>query len=407
MEYESAKELADRLGVTIRTIQKRAAAGKIPGAVKLGRDWKIPVNQEECESEAIRMDWEECITDIGIRSEVPKAANLMHIPMPLLHSAFPIGHCLEYIHKIPDTDDRAIALGEYYYFSGQAEKAAETVEPYLDHADASLRLSAALIYAFTNLTLGYIYRTQFAVNIIKQEMFERLQPDSPEQNKAMGIFMSTAATVLLHLPLWETPPLEEYIKYLSGGLRVFACYLLAHKAYLEENYERALTIADMTLAMSDQFYPIATIYMDNVATMALMNLMRVEEAKERFAKAWSYAKPDHLIEAFGEHHGLLQGMVEVSLKENEPEAFQQIIDIVYRFSSGWRKVHKLVVNKEVADNLSTTEFTVAMLYSRKWTIKEIAHHMDVSERTIKNYLASVYNKLGINNRKDLKQYMLQ
>ena len=163
----------------------------------------------------------------------------------------------------------------------------------------------------------------------------------------------------------------------------------------------------MTIAMSDQFYPIATIYMENVATMALMNLMRVDEAKERFALAWSYAKPDDLIEAFGEHHGLLQGMVEVSLKETEPAAFQRIIDIVYKFSSGWRRVHKLVVNKEVADNLSTTEFTVAMLYSRKWAIKEIAHHMDVSERTVKNYLSSVYNKLGINNRKDLKQYMLQ
>lgn len=394
MEYETAGQMAERLGVTIRTVQKRAAAGKIPGAVKVGRDWKIPLEGTN-ENGSYRR---QVTTDNVISS---------HIPMPLLHSAFPIGHCVEYIQSIPDEDDRAIAFGEYYYFSGQAEQAAEAVEPYLDHADDALRLSAALIYAFTNLTLGHIYQTQFAIGIIKKEMFERLRPDSPVESQAIGIFMSTAATVLLHLPLWETPPLEDYIKYLSGGLRLFACHLLAHKAYLEANYERTLTIADMTIAMSDQFYPIATIYMENVATMALMNLMRVDEAKERFALAWSYAQPDDLIEAFGEHHGLLQGMVEVSLKETEPEAFQRIIDIVYRFSSGWRKVHKLVVNKEVADNLSTTEFTVAMLYSRKWTIKEIAHHMDVSERTVKNYLSSVYNKLGINNRKDLNQYMLQ
>ena len=394
MEYESAGQMAERLGVTIRTVQKRAAAGKIPGAVKEGRDWKIPIKRGNSD-------------DFVEGHVMGNSVSSVHIPMPLLHSAFPIGHCLEYIQGIPDYDDRAIAYGEYYYFSGQAEKAAETVEPYLNHADDALRLSAALIYAFTNLTLGHIYQTQFAIDIIRKEMFERLQPDSPIESQAIGIFMSTAATVLLHLPLWETPPLEDYIKYLSGGLRVFACHLLAHKAYLEANYERALTIADMTIAMSDQFYPIATIYMENVATMALMNLMRVDEAKERFALAWSYAKPDDLIEAFGEHHGLLQGMVEISLKETEPAAFQRIIDIVYKFSSGWRRVHKLVVNKEVADNLSTTEFTVAMLYSRKWAIKEIAHHMDVSERTVKNYLSSVYNKLGINNRKDLKQYMLQ
>ena len=39
MEYESAGQMAERLGVTIRTVQKRAAAGKIPGAVKEGRVW--------------------------------------------------------------------------------------------------------------------------------------------------------------------------------------------------------------------------------------------------------------------------------------------------------------------------------------------------------------------------------
>ena len=94
-------------------------------------------------------------------------------------------------------------------------------------------------------------------------------------------------------------------------------------------------------------------------------------------------------------------MVEVCLKEKEPESFQKITDIVYKFSAGWRKVHKIAEHREIADNLSTTEFTVAMLYNRKWTIKEIAHHMQVSERTV------IYDKLNIHSRQELEQYMLR
>ena len=51
-----------------------------------------------------------------------------------------------------DEDERNIAWAEYYYFSGQAEKAAEAVELYLNSPDDALRYSAAWIYAFSNLT---------------------------------------------------------------------------------------------------------------------------------------------------------------------------------------------------------------------------------------------------------------
>lgn len=48
-----------------------------------------------------------------------------------------------------------------------------------------------------------------------------------------------------------------------------------------------------------------------------------------------------------------------------------------------------------------------MLYNRKWTIKEIAHHMQVSERTVKKHLDVIYDKLNIHSRQELEQYMLR
>ena len=386
MKYETVKEAAERLGVTARTVQKWAAAGKIPGAMKVGRDWQIPVQKEE---------------------GAQKCTGRKHIPMPLLNSVFPLGQCTRYIEKMEDEDERNIAWAEYYYFSGQAEKAAEAVELYLNSPDDALRYSAAWIYAFSNLTCDKTALTKYAIGIIKKDLQELAGEEGLPVQRAIRVFTYTAATVLLHLTIGDVELLEGYLKYLPGGLKMFGGYVLAHKAYLEKNYERTLAIADMTLALSDAVYPIPTTYIYNMEAMAMMNLMRVEEAKKYFMKAWEYARQDQLIEVFAEHHGLLQGMVEVCLKEKEPESFQKITDIVYKFSAGWRKVHKIAEHREIADNLSTTEFTVAMLYNRKWTIKEIAHHMQVSERTVKKHLDVIYDKLNIHSRQELEQYMLR
>ena len=98
--------------------------------------------------------------------------------------------------------------------------------------------------------------------------------------------------------------------------------------------------------------------------MDYMNLRKKEEAEKHMLAAWELARPDDLIEGLGEHHGLLGGMLEAVIKPGWPEDFKRIIDITYRFSAGWRRVHNPDTGHDVADNLTTTEFTVAMLAAR-------------------------------------------
>ena len=42
-------------------------------------------------------------------------------------------------------------------------------------------------------------------------------------------------------------------------------------------------------------------------------------------------------------------------------------DIAYRFSSGWRRVHTPKTGHDVADDLTTAEFVIAMLAARDRT----------------------------------------
>lgn len=400
-EYETVQETAARLGVTVRAVQKWASGGRIPGAVKCGRSWKIPKGTDVLESVPE-------FHDKNIPNELYDVYRItpFRISLPLMNSSYPVGRCLEYINNIPDHDDRQIALGEYYFYSGRSEEATKVLEPYLDSHDPSLRYSANLIAVFANLALGHVHITKFAGQNLREQVQRGLEADVPPKLHAIGVFTSTATSVLFHTPLRDLPPLEDYLKYLSGGVRLYACYILAHKAYLEKDYSRQLAIAELGMALSEQEYPIPLIYTHLVAAMALINLRRVEEAREQLDKAWKIAQPDGILEPFGQHHGLLGGMIEVFFKKDYPKEFKKIIDITYAFSAGWRKIHNADNNRDVADNLSTLEFTVAMLFSRGWSYKEIAGHLEISERNVSERVADIYVKLGVNNRSALAQFML-
>ena len=193
---------------------------------------------------------------------------------------------------------------------------------------------------------------------------------------------------------------------LPPGIRAFALYVQAHYLYLKQEYQRSVGLVEASLVMGAEAYPIAAIYLHLVAVMDYMSLREQEQAQKHLLAAWKLAQPDDLIEGLGEHHGLLGGMLEAVIKPNWPEDFKRIIDITYRFSAGWRRVHNSVTGHDVADNLTTTEFATAMLAARGWTNQEIADHFGISANTVKRHISIALKKLKIAHRRELKQYML-
>lgn len=333
--------------------------------------------------------------------------NKIRTPMILMSSAFECGKCLEFIESLEDEDDKKIAYAEYYYFSGQHEKAVEYTELYLQNDDPMLCLSAILIYTFANLSLNRINSARFGLEKLKKALTKAMTMEVDRKTKAFCIFVASAAHTLLHLNVGNIPPLSDYLSEFTKGMQLWGAYVLAHEAYLNKEYERSLGIVQASLMTCDKTYPIAMIYLNLVAAMDAMSLMQKDNAKKFFMDALAIAKPDDLIEAIGEHHGLLQGLIEICMKKDYPEDYARIIDITYKFSAGWRRVHNPDTNEDVADNLTTTEFTIAMLANKGWTNAEIADYLDISPRTVKQHLTDIFNKLNIINRKQLKSFMLR
>lgn len=394
MTYMTVQQAAEAWGVTVRQVQSYCTRGRVPGAQKFGMAWQIPADAAK-PADARRK------TPAQPR---PVGQPVGEAPMPLMNTAFQPGRCRAAIAAMPKGPRRDIATTEYLYFSGQAEKAARQAELYLTCPDRDARLSACLIYAYANLTLGQIQQARVALG----ELQTTLARAGKQKQAAAAAFAAASAAVLLHLPMpEEMPPAGDFLPLLPPGLRAFALYVQAHYLYLKEEYALSAGMVEGALAMGAKVYPIPAIYLHLVAVMDYMSLKQTRQAQDHLLAAWALAQPDDLIEGFGEHHGLLGGMLEAVIKPRWPGDFDRIIQITYQFSAGWRKIHNPDTGDNVADNLSTTEFTIAMLAARGWTNQEIADHLGFSPNTVKRYISNAMSALGIQHRQDLKGFMLR
>lgn len=326
--------------------------------------------------------------------------------LPLLNSSFEPGKALETVEQFEDKDFRNIAMAELYYFTGKAKECCEITELYLENEKMELRLSACMLYCYANLTLGRSVASKRGLQGIQECISKAMKKEISEELQASCVLAGYVGAVLLHLPAEGIPPLWEYSGILSEGLRLFAVYVLAHQAYLNGEYWSAYGMCKAALFMTRETYPISMVYLRCMMSTCRINRRYKKEAQIDLMEGWKMAEKDDFVEPFIEHHGLFQGLIEVCIRKNDPDAYKRITDGVLSFSRGWMAVHNPETKNKVTDELTVMEFSIAMQASGGWTNKEIAAHMGISVNTVKHYLTDIFCKLDIKKREELKQYML-
>lgn len=241
-----------------------------------------------------------------------------YVVLPLLNSSFEPGRAREVVEGFVDVDLRNIARAELFYFTGQAEECCEITRRYLSSRVIELKLSACILYGYSNLSLG------------KAALF-----------------------------------------------------------------------------MAERSYPISMTYIHCMMAVCAINRKHKQEAQEEMLRSWELAKMDGFLEPFIEHHGLLRGLIEACIRNRDPEAYQRITEGVISFSRGWMALHNPENRRKVTGELSTMEFSIAMLASGGWTNKEIGEHLGISINTVKHYLTDIFCKLNVKKRDELKKFMLK
>ena len=243
MDYITAREAAEKWGVSERRINQYCAEGRIPGAERFGGAWAIPAGAEK------PGDPRKQKTQTAPPS-AKQAPELFPGFMPLMNTPFRPGSCKEAIARMEAGPKKDIALAEYHYFSGQAEKAMQETEGYLTAADGGIRLSACLLFAYACLSMGRIDHARNALGEIRRTLASGGETDPAA--RAMEAFVAFAAAVLLHLPLpEEMPPAESFLPLLPPGLRAFALYVQAHYLYLKEDYANSPAVYNALSAVEN------------------------------------------------------------------------------------------------------------------------------------------------------------
>ena len=212
---------------------------------------------------------------------------------------------------------------------------------------------------------------------------------------------------MLHLPTDGMPAFGEYSRMLPEGLRLFATYVMAHHTYLNGEIWSAYGMGKAALFMAERPYPISMTYIHCMMAVCAINRKHKQEAQEEMLRSWELAKMDGFLEPFIEHHGLLRGLVEACIRNRDPEAYQRITKGVISFSRGWMALHNPENRRKVTGELSTMEFSIAMLASGGWSNKEIGEHLGISINTVKHYLTDIFCKLNVKKRDELKKFMLK
>lgn len=328
--------------------------------------------------------------------------------LPLMGMSFEPGKMTDVIKEIEDEELADIAQAEADYYSAQPEKCAERVKKYLHSEDLFLRLSADVLFAFANMSL----ENEEAVWKVREDVQTCLknvwQDNENNEVKASCLFAWYIVSVLIHVPLEnEFSTLYDYLRYLPKGQRMFTIHIMVHSAYLNGEYEKGIGMAQVALAVADRLYPISFAYMKCAQAMCQINLKQRDEAAKSIQEAGNVARADGCLEPFVEYYSLLQGVCENCIKQNEPELYKEMMEKVTRFSKGWRKVHNQITKKHITDLLTPVEFSIAMLACRDWTNQEIATHMNLSVNTVKRYVSVILEKLQINKRNGLKEFVNQ
>lgn len=155
-----------------------------------------------------------------------------YMVLPLLNSSFEPGRAREVVEGFVDVDLRNIARAELFYFTGRAEECCEITRGYLSSRVIELRLSACILYGYSNLTLGNVAAAKRGMEGIQSCLKLAMKKKVPEDVYASCLLAGYVGAVLLHLPTDGMPAFGEYSRMLPEGLRLFATYVMAHHTYL-------------------------------------------------------------------------------------------------------------------------------------------------------------------------------
>lgn len=335
----------------------------------------------------------------GLASAV--AAN----PFVLTCGNYKPGEADSFYESILDEHRKQICRAELLYYRGDPLAAREACRDIVLSDDIRSKFAVYLINAITSLSLG---ETDAILDIYSMLKSVRGLTDHLPQIKTTIDYFGLYFHITIHNKddiIFPPVGLEAFA--VPEELKPMAIYAYAHYLLICGDFGRSVGFAESALVLKSGCCPIAEIYLSLIASIGSISLGDWERAEYFFRHAWGIAQPDGIVMPFAELRGLLSGMIEKCLRHENGAAYRKIAELSAVYHKNWVTVHNAITGDTVSDKLTPIEFNVAMLASRGLSNDDVAEFLGISVNSVRAHLRNIFNKLDIDSRKMLHNYVIK
>ena len=405
-DYIEIEEAAKKWNISNRRVQALCAAGKIPGAIHVGRNWMIPQDAQR------PVDGR---TKAGRAATVqPRQANMLFprkTPFLYMSDLYSVpGSAEECAQKLAyNYEAQVLFEAEIAYSRGQIDKVYERANYLLqNHSGFYAVLSSGMLLALCAIWRGDL------------EMWRRAKvhiAEAPAQSDHDRDIMSLAITAVDSM-LYDVTNFPEWFKIgcfeplhrdSLPAVKVFYAKYLYAAGYAVATKQLSLqgvqglslmamipyTIEPMiSQAMADNSV-IAEIYLRMTCAAVYHNSGNDAQAIRHMDRAIPLALADGLYGLLAEYGRSLDSLLERRLTAVNPDAWENVKRLQKLYNEGWSRLSGSVRGKNLVTTLSPREREVAKLAAFGMQNGEIAQKMHMSVSGVKQAIRIVSEKTGM------------
>lgn len=286
---------------------------------------------------------------------------------------------------------------------GHFDEAYTAAEKLMGHKDPIIALAARTVHLQSALVLGHVNDAYHDSMVLRDVCGFGLTQREDERLYGSSVICGMHLELTLGASLFNLPSIEGLVEVIPPRICAYFGYVLALREIMLGNYELAMGIAYLLQILVGSYMHNARCYLYIVYAKSFTALGDARAATEAFQKAWLIRQQRGVISPFIEAGSEYYGLHRAWIKEQEPEEYLKLEALANNYRKSKNELCKKSGVVYPSSSLSSLECCVWTLVLLGWRNKEIAAFIKVTENTVKHQLTSIYQKLGVRNRQELRE----
>ncbi|MBR3955925.1 MAG: hypothetical protein IKJ63_10685 [Clostridia bacterium] len=392
MDYLTPAQIAEKWGVSRRSVRQYLAADRIAGVLRVNNRILIPADAEKP-------------ADLRFAANKSKAAQTPAFnPFVFTVGCYNPGEAESFLNSIEDEEKRTIGFAELAYYRGEADRTRELTATLMLAKNVQTQIGVLLMGVVSSMLTDDAERILNNYRVLTR--VSSVAAKEPKYAKTGQLFSLYCNIMVHNTEAIVLPDFGVEAFAVEEALKPMAIYAFSRYLVLTGDVQRGIGLAEGALIMMKPLRPVSAIYLALTIAAGYISTGNWERAEYYFRYAWSLAEPDGIIAPFAEFRGLLSGLVEKCLRAENPAEYKSVMDLSAVYLRNWIFVHNALTGNTVSDKLTPTEFNVAMLAARDASNNDIAEMLNISVHSVRSHLRNIFNKLDVDSRKQLNKYVI-